>query len=251
MGGWEYLLRDQFMEIYIIRNKVNDKVYIGQTVRGYLSRFKEHIDKIRKYPKYDHPLYNSIRKYGVDKFYVELLKTCNSIEDLNYWEEFYIKEFNSIAPNGYNLLPGGNNRKHNQLTKDKIKAEMAIRIQTKEFEDKCVKPLINYVKSNEGREELREIAHKEWSDPIYREKQKEARKENMYNDRWKQNISNATKDAMFSPKHREKYLRGYIKYLIKRFGRKDERLAKFLIEYKQYNKKYRKYCENAFIGKVG
>jgi len=47
-----------------------------------------------------------MNKYGIDKFHIEILKECPNNE-LNDYEKAYIKEYNSVAPNGYNLTYGG------------------------------------------------------------------------------------------------------------------------------------------------
>lgn len=92
-------------DIYIIRNTVNDKVYIGQSV-DYLYRFRKHRETAaRNNFKYKSYLYNAMNEIGIDKFYVELLES--QIEDYNEKEIYYIQKFNSLRPNGYNLAKGG------------------------------------------------------------------------------------------------------------------------------------------------
>ena len=62
--------------IYIIKNTVNSKVYIGQTRYSIQERFKDHIKNSRYF---DNHLYLAMRKYGTDAFYVEPLE--ENIED--------------------------------------------------------------------------------------------------------------------------------------------------------------------------
>ena len=79
--------------IYKVTNKVNDKVYIGQTVRSVSLRWKEHV----RYSSYDNLdytslLYHAIRKYGEDSFSVEELEKCEDEkldERERYWIDFY------------------------------------------------------------------------------------------------------------------------------------------------------------------
>ena len=52
-----------------------------------------------------HYLNNCIRKYGVDKFKVELLYIC-SIDESDKYETYYINKLNSMFPNGLNLKSG-------------------------------------------------------------------------------------------------------------------------------------------------
>lgn len=93
-------------KIYIIRNDVNDKVYIGQTKRSIEKRFQEHTTLTEA--KRSLVFARAIQKYGADKFHVELLQDgLTSTEALDAAEIRYIKEFGSIAPNGYNVTDGG------------------------------------------------------------------------------------------------------------------------------------------------
>lgn len=86
--------------IYKITNKVNGKVYIGQTRYTIEFRWRQHLHK--KDHTYFH---NAIRKYGTENFIVEILEECN-YEDLNSREIYYISKFNSFK-NGYNSTIGG------------------------------------------------------------------------------------------------------------------------------------------------
>ena len=88
--------------IYIIRNTINDKVYIGQTVQSLATRFLNHKMASRTE---DTKFYRAIRKYGEDNFYIELLETVD-YKDLNDREKYWIKYYNSYY-NGYNSTLGG------------------------------------------------------------------------------------------------------------------------------------------------
>lgn len=229
------------MDIYLIRNKLNNKVYIGQTIYTKEKRFKQHINIANKEKKYNHPFYNSIRKNGVENFDLSLLKSCETLDELNFWEEKLISDNNSLYPNGYNLLPGGNNRRHNIFSIEKIREYMKFRVKTEEFKQKCIIPLIHYVKSNVGREYLRKIACDEWNDKEYVKKQKEARKD-MYSDSWRDKISETTKSAMYRKDVRIKYLKNFIKYLI----RTGKDYIKHLYELYNLDDEYKNYCSKAF-----
>jgi NUMOD3 motif/GIY-YIG catalytic domain len=99
--------------IYIVKNKVNNKYYVGQTTRDFSNRFREHTNA-------KDLLGNAIRKYGVDNFNKEVLENIPE-EYLDYIEKDLIKECNSIYPNGYNLQDGGcKNKHHHKETKIKI-----------------------------------------------------------------------------------------------------------------------------------
>lgn len=91
--------------IYIIRNTINNKVYIGQTRTSVKQRWKEHL----RHAQYGTQVINrAMKKYGVDKFYIETLEIC-SIEVLDYREIYYIDLYDSTNKSkGYNVSIGGN-----------------------------------------------------------------------------------------------------------------------------------------------
>lgn len=88
--------------IYIIKNKINDKVYIGQTINKIETRFINHKMASRIE---DTKFYRAIRKYGEDNFYIELLEEVD-INSLNEREKYWINFYDSYY-NGYNSTLGG------------------------------------------------------------------------------------------------------------------------------------------------
>ena len=97
--------------IYRITNKINGKCYIGQSV-NIKQRWKNH-RKDAFWPQsqaYDYPLYQAMRKYGIDIFLFEILEECLP-EQLNERECFYIKKYRSYGK-GYNQNAGGNSCFH-------------------------------------------------------------------------------------------------------------------------------------------
>lgn len=106
--------------IYKITNKINGKVYIGQTTRGFDSRYwakGEGIERVYNYHLYyknrgDKKQYNlhileSIEKHGFKNFNVnKVFDVAFSKEELDIKEISYIRLFNSVA-NGYNICEGG------------------------------------------------------------------------------------------------------------------------------------------------
>ena len=109
----------KYGRIYIIRNSINDKVYIGQTQVSLKLRFQNHLSAARRGK--DYIIGKAIRKYGEDKFYIELLEEC-TIEELNEREKYWIAFFNSTDNKfGYNISIGGNTvRTTKELNKEKV-----------------------------------------------------------------------------------------------------------------------------------
>ena len=92
-------------KIYLIKNHVNGKQYVGLTVGSLESRLKQHFAAARKGRKA--PLPNAIRKYGEDAFSIELIRS-----DAISYEQLQDQEINEIATrgtigNGYNSAIGG------------------------------------------------------------------------------------------------------------------------------------------------
>lgn len=91
------------MYIYKITNKLNGKVYIGQTINTVDQRWKRHVyDSKTK----DTHFARAIRKYGAENFIVETIDTAESTKELNEKEIYWIKYYNSNKE-GYNSTDGG------------------------------------------------------------------------------------------------------------------------------------------------
>lgn len=96
----------KYGRIYIIRNIINNKVYIGQTKVSLKLRFQNHLSAARNGK--DYVIGKAIRKYGEENFYIELLEEC-TIEELNEREKYWISYFNATNNKfGYNMSIGGN-----------------------------------------------------------------------------------------------------------------------------------------------
>lgn len=89
--------------IYKIVNKINNKVYIGQSV-DVCKRLRTHYTTYNKKDS-KQPIYKAMREYGIDNFTVELLVVCDS-ESLDDFEVYYVDKFNAYR-DGYNQTPGG------------------------------------------------------------------------------------------------------------------------------------------------
>lgn len=86
--------------IYKIENKINHKIYIGQSIAPE-RRWKEHC---RRNEKYKSLIGDAIRKYGAENFEFEIL---GWYEDYNDKEKQFIAEYRCLAPYGYNIALDG------------------------------------------------------------------------------------------------------------------------------------------------
>ena len=92
------------------------KVYVGQTIRSLKIRMQHHKSKYSECTL----LKRAIDKYG-DEMKCEIIEDNIPQEQLDEREIYWIKELNSLAPNGYNCDTGGSAyRTASQVTKDKI-----------------------------------------------------------------------------------------------------------------------------------
>lgn len=109
--------------IYMIKNMVNRKRYIGQTIDKRGHRFYFKLNTIKTH--YNQYLYNSFVKYGKENFSVNVIDFAGNKEELDKKEEFYIHKYNTMDKNyGYNLKHGGGNGKHLEETKEKISLKL-------------------------------------------------------------------------------------------------------------------------------
>lgn len=118
--------------IYKIRNKINNKLYIGQTCqkRGFKDRYCAKgtgIERVynfcirqKKYNEdYNVHLFNAMEKYGLENFEVsEIFDIAFSKDELNIKEQCWIQIYKSTSRKyGYNIQTGGENNKHSETSK--------------------------------------------------------------------------------------------------------------------------------------
>jgi group I intron endonuclease len=84
------------MHIYKTTNKITGKFYIGKEV-GYKTYYLGS-GKL---------LLQAIEKHGKENFIKETLEHCNSVEQLNEREIYWINKFNALGNQGYNMAAGG------------------------------------------------------------------------------------------------------------------------------------------------
>lgn len=96
------------MIIYLARNRMNGKAYVGKTERTLEQRTKEHLWFAEKGSP--QPFHRAIRKHGAEAFEWSVLCTLSSDcdgDDLNLMECHYIEKMGTFSSNGYNATRGG------------------------------------------------------------------------------------------------------------------------------------------------
>lgn len=93
------------MIIYKITNKINGKIYIGQTRLSLEKRWKKHLYDAKR--QGNNKFYKAINKYGAENFAIDIIEEgIKDIEQLNAREMYWIKKYDSYN-NGYNSTVGG------------------------------------------------------------------------------------------------------------------------------------------------
>ncbi len=91
--------------IYQITNKINQKKYVGQTTRSFISKINDY----KKWLGNDY-LNNAIKKYGWDCFEFKIIDSGSNLDELNNKEIYYINKFKTTNKSlGYNIEVGGRN----------------------------------------------------------------------------------------------------------------------------------------------
>ena len=109
------------MLIYKITNTLNNKVYIGQTIRTLKERWDQHVNDAFKHDS-KYALYEDMRVFGIENFTLEQIDTATNIKELDKKEIYWIKQYDSVNQ-GYNLTDGGHG---GNTYKYKTKEEMKI-----------------------------------------------------------------------------------------------------------------------------
>lgn len=156
--------------IYIIKNKINNKVYIGQTVKMMEERWREHLYNSKPGGR-EQLIYLAMRKYGVENFYVELLEIADDTQSLDELEIAHIKNFNSLTPNGYNMTLGGSKFKDdNPMYHEEIRKKVSQHFigdknpaKRPEVKEKIREKALGRKASDEARKKMKENNGRYWA----------------------------------------------------------------------------------------
>lgn len=141
------------MIIYKITNILNNKAYIGQTMRNLKTRRAEHLRTALNSPwiKHPTPLHKDIKEFGSASFEWEILEVCTSCDHMNERERFYIKLLNTMTPNGYNQTIGGAvDESMSEGVRNKIADAMIKQHQNPEYRARVYPKLKGKIPPNKG-----------------------------------------------------------------------------------------------------
>lgn len=139
--------------IYMHKNKINGKMYIGQTCQNPKYRWKKDGSGYKECPNF----WKAIQEEGWNNFEHIILKEKLTLEEANYWEEYYIAYYHTWIDDpqcwGYNMQKGGNNRTLSE-----------------EAKEHCKQHSLKLWQSEGYKEKMSQIMKDKWQDPELREK---------------------------------------------------------------------------------
>lgn len=92
------------MLVYKATNKHTNKSYVGLTETTLELRIQRHWGDRNK--SENNKFKNALKKYGKDAFVWEVLHECETVAELDFYEQVYIEKFDTYN-NGYNSTTGG------------------------------------------------------------------------------------------------------------------------------------------------
>lgn len=139
--------------IYLVINKENNKIYVGQTERTFDARYRGDISNTHNIH-----LSRAIKKYGKDAFYINKeYDVAYSKEELDELEKYYIGMFESMNPSkGYNKEDGGSNGRPSEETCRKMSESMTGVKRSEETKRKMSEVRTGVKKSEEHKRKMSE-----------------------------------------------------------------------------------------------
>ena len=116
--------------IYLIKNKINNKKYIGQSKR-LTERKRDHFHTLRNNTHHNGHLQNAYNIYGESNFEFKIICECEK-DELNELEEYFIDLYDAYT-DGYNMTAGGENcpdntNEHHGMWRQDIHTELLKRM---------------------------------------------------------------------------------------------------------------------------
>ena len=171
------------MIIYRVKNKINNKSYIGQTIKALNSRIKDHNYNVVNGSNYH--FHNSLRKYGTHNFTWEVIEKCDSKEELDEMEFHYIMQYDTYN-NGYNKTHGGEGTpgwKPSLKRKEQMSKDLKNRWDNPSWKEKMRKLAIEAWKNKDRRKEQSINTKKLWKNVKWKENMMKIRNSTEYKEK--------------------------------------------------------------------
>lgn len=185
--------------IYKHTNKINGKVYIGQTCQDPERRWGN------GFSAYSHNSHfsSAIQKYGWENFEHEILLNNLNETEMQFWEDYYINFYDACNPDkGYNKMKGGLKSPFTELWKDPNFKEKISKQQSELMKERLKDP--------KQRDFLKQISIKNWEDHPERREEYSKRMSQWLLDKWqdedyRNKMSNKMKE-LWNSDQREKLI---------------------------------------------
>ena len=180
--------------IYKITNNINNKIYIGQTIKKRpTDRFSQHkyIARHLNSEKSNSYLHKAMNKYGVDNFTFEIIEQIEN-NLLNEREKYWIAYYDCMVPKGYNLTRGGEGTlgySRPQTVEERKKRKQSNKL--------------FYIKNPQASKALSERTKKLWENEEYRKKVTESNKKYALKH---PNLNKGENNPMYGKKHTKEAL---------------------------------------------
>ncbi len=143
--------------IYLVKNRINNKIYVGQSID-----IKRRITQHLKQTIAVGILHNAISRYGAENFEISILEEC-SPDQLDTQEEYWIATLNATDRNiGYNICSKGGSRKGTTVSEES-RARMRLAMQ-------------KLARTDSWRKKVSESMKLKYSDPIFIKKHSDGQK---------------------------------------------------------------------------
>jgi hypothetical protein len=171
------------MIIYKIQNKINGKIYIGQTKYPLSKRIGEHLAEKKSFVQ------KALNKYGLQSFDISIIDSAETREILSDKEIYWIRFYNCKAPKGYNCTDGGDGLVNpSQIIKDRISNKLKGHSSTIGFTGKK--------HSQDSKHKISESLKIAMADPSVKTKMSISRKGRRISEEQKEKISKANKGKL-------------------------------------------------------
>lgn len=193
--------------VYVIKNLIDGKVYVGGAYRSFDARRRSHWNSLKRGGHGNQHLQNAWNKYGGSSFKFVIHEICeNSIATIAGRETYWIAEFNATNRKfGYNKSPTGGSPKGTKHPPEYGRAvsERNLRM-SDETKARIGAKSKGRKKSAQAKKKLSEASKRLWQDPNHRAHMSKMLKGKKRTEEWKRKMSQIMTGRKLSEEHRAK-----------------------------------------------
>ncbi|MHA1457690.1 MAG: GIY-YIG nuclease family protein, partial [Promethearchaeota archaeon] len=206
-----------FGYIYRVKNKVNGKRYVGQTISSRWKktqipieeRWKEEIGEAIRKARRGERLRNierAIMKYGANNFELKEQDIANSQQELDDKETNWIRELDSMNPEkGYNMKEGGLGGRLSEQAKENLSEIITKKYQNDPiYYNKQFRERRERAKRPDWIKKMTEINKRKAEDPAWVEKMTLLNQDRAQDNEWVRKMTKINQENARNPKIREK-----------------------------------------------